>query len=400
MIRTTPFHPRTSALNETGLWDHWSGHLAAKKYQVAEKFEYFAIRNSAGLFDSSPLYKYRIQGPDAERFLSGVLARDIRTCAPGKAQYTLWCDDRGYIVEDGVILRHGPDDFLLTAAEPNLAWFQGLIGRERVTISEVSDEYGVLAVQGPKAREILSSLAPAVAGLEYFALTPGRIAGCDVTVSRTGYTGDLGYEIWIGSDDALKVWDAVVEASRGRGVIPFGLQALYMARIEAGLLLLDVDFSSSRYAWTDEDRSTPLELGLGWMLKGVDTDRRAFIGRDAIRRERRDKTSRWRMVGLLVDWQEYDRIFRDAGLIAPKDHTPVQEEMMVYDGGGEQVGYSTSYMYSPVLQRHIALARVKPELAAPGTEVKLEVTVSHRYAYPAAHVARLPLYNPERKTAR
>ena len=140
MIRTSPFHKRTSALNETGLWEHWSGTLAANRYQMSDKFEYFAVRNAAGVFDSSPLYKYRITGPDAEHFLAGVLARDIRTCAPGQAQYTAWCDDRGFVIEDGVILRTGPDEFLLTAAEPNLAWFADLVGRERVTIEEVTDE--------------------------------------------------------------------------------------------------------------------------------------------------------------------------------------------------------------------------------------------------------------------
>ena len=125
MIRTTPFHERTSALNETQLWSHWSGHLAATRYQMSDKMEYFAVRNAAGLFDSSPLFKYRITGRDAETFLAGILARDIRACGPGNAQYTCWLDDRGFVIEDGVILRPGKDEFLLTCAEPNLAYFAG-----------------------------------------------------------------------------------------------------------------------------------------------------------------------------------------------------------------------------------------------------------------------------------
>ena len=399
MIRTTPFHPRTSAANQTGLWSHWSGHLASEKYQVAEKFEYFAIRNSAGMFDSSPLYKYRIHGRDAERFLAGVLARDIRACRPGHAQYTTWCDDRGFVVEDGVILRHAADEFLLTAAEPNFAYFADLIGRHDVAIEEVSDDYATLAFQGPRSRTILERLAPEVAGLGYFALTPATIAGIPVTISRTGFTGDLGFEVWVASGDALAVWDAVAEASQGHGVIPFGLQALDMSRIEAGLLLLDVDFRSSRFAWTDEDRSTPTELGLGWMLRGIEADDRAFIGRRAILREMTEKTSRWRMTGVVVDWHDYDRIYTNAGLIPPKDHTPVHEEFFLYDDDLKQVGYATSYAYSPILQRHIALARVRPNLAAPGMRVRLEIDVNHRYEYVVAHTARLPLYNPERKTA-
>ncbi|HSK52792.1 MAG TPA: aminomethyltransferase family protein [Clostridia bacterium] len=399
MIRTTPFHERTSALNETGLWEHWSNHLAAVRYQMSEKFEYFAIRNSAGLFDSSPLYKYRISGPDAERFLAGLLTRDIRTCQPGHAQYTAWCDDRGFVIEDGVVLRHGRDEFLLTAAEPNLAYFEGLTGRLDVGIEEVSDDWAVLAVQGPRSRALLGTLTDDIAGLPYFGLTATKIAKVAVTVSRTGYTGDLGYEIWIPAGDALRVWDAVWDASRGQGVIPIGMTALYMARIEAGLVLLDVDFHSSRYAWTDADRTTPTELGLGWMVRNLAADDRAFIGRDAIERELRDATSRWKLSGLIVDWREYDRIHNEAGLIPPKDHTPVQDEYYIYDDQLNQLGYATSQMYSPMLQRHIALARVPLDRTAVGSRVKLELAVNHRYEYFDAHVARTPLFNPERRTA-
>jgi aminomethyltransferase len=399
MIRTTPFHERTSALNETGLWAHWSGHLAAHRYQMSDKFEYFAVRNSAGIFDSSPLYKYRIHGPDAERFLAGVLARDIRACPPGHAQYTIWCDDRGFVVEDGVVLRHGADDFTLTAAEPNLAYFADLIGRDRVTIDEITDDLGVLAVQGPRSRDLVSRLVPGAATLPYFGLTTGEIAGSPVTVSRTGYSGDLGFEIWIERGDALKVWDTIWESVAGHGVLPFGLDALEMLRIEAGLLLLDVDFGSSRFAWTDEDRSTPFEIGLGWMLRDLASDDRAFIGRRALERELADGTSRWRFTGLVLDWEDYDRIYNAAGLIPPKDHTPIVEELFVYDDEIRQVGYSTSFMYSPMLQRHIALARVRPDLARPGSEVRLEVDVNHRYEYVKARTTRLPLYSPARKTA-
>jgi aminomethyltransferase len=399
MVRTSPFHERTGAANETGLWTHWSGYLSAAKYQISEKFEYFAIRNSAGLFDSSPLFKYRIRGPDAERLLSGALARDIRTCQPGHGQYTIWCDERGFVVEDGVVLRHAVDDYWLTAAEPNLAYFADLAAGHRVEIEDVSEQYGVLAVQGPSSRTILAALDPAIEKLPYFGLTPATIGGVSVTVSRTGYTGDLGYEIWVAAESAVAVWDAVVEASAGRGVVPFGLTALSMARIEAGLLLLDVDFQSSRFAWTDAHRSTPIELGLGWMFRDLASNDRPFLGRDAIAREIADKTSRWRLTGLVLDWRDYDRHFDAAGLIPPKDHTPIEEEYYIYDDDLKQLGYATSLMYSPMLQRHIALARVPLALSAPGSRVKLELAVSHRYEYFDAHVTRLPLYSPDRRTA-
>jgi len=400
MIRTSPFHERTGALNESGLWSHWSGYLAAEKYSLSEKFEYFAVRNAAGLFDTSPLFKYRFSGPGAEGFLAGVLARDPRTLAPGHAQYTIWCDDRGFLVEDGVLLRHAADEFVLTSAEPNGAYFADFAGaRDRVEIEDVSEQWAVLSLQGPRSRSLLAGLDGVVDGLGYFEHARASIAGIAVTVSRTGFTGDLGYEVWVPTQDALAVWDAVWTATRGNGVLPIGLQALYMTRIEAGLLLLDVDFANSRFAWTDADRATPHELGLGWMLRGVDTDERHFIGRDAIRRELAAGTSRFRVTGLVVDWRDWDRIHDDAGLIPPKDHTPIQEEMFVYDDDGAQVGYATSFMYSPVLQRHIAIARVPVAAAAlAGTKVNIEVPVSHRYVHVAAHTARMPFFNPTRKT--
>jgi aminomethyltransferase len=400
MILTTPFHERTAALNRTGLWEHWSNHLAARRYQLSDKAEYFAVRDSAGIFDTSPLFKYRIGGPDAERFLAGLLARDVRACPVGQAQYTCWLDDRGFVVEDGVVLHTAPDEYFLACAEPNFAWFADRIGRLDVRFEDVGDQYGVLALQGPRSRELLARLVPAARALPYFGVTAGEIAGAAVTVSRTGFTGDLGYEVWAPAGDALPVWDALCESVRGHGVLPFGLDALQMLRIEAGLLLLDADFSSSRFAWNDAHRSTPVELGWSWVLAGLAADDRAFIGRRALERELAERTSRWAMRGLVVDWRDYDRVYDTAGLLPPKDHTPVLEDWMVYDGDGLRVGYATSFMYSPVLQRHIAIARVRPDLAEAGTPVKLEFTVDHRYEQVAAQVARLPLFNPERRTAR
>ena len=399
MILKTPFHERTSALNETGLWTHWSGYLSADRYQMSDKFEYFAVRNAAGVFDSSPLYKYRIAGKDAETFLSGMLARDIRACPPGHAQYTTWLDDRGFVVEDGVILRKARDEYLLTSAEPNFAWFADRIGRLDVTIEEQSPDIGTLALQGPRSRALLAKLVPQMERIPYFGLATGEIGGAAVTVSRTGYSGDLGYEIWVDTPDALHVWDTLWDSMEGHGVLPFGLAALQMLRIEAGLLLLEADFDSSRFAWNDAHRSTPIELGWTWMFKDLAADDRPFIGRRALEREIADKTSRWAMRGLIVDWKDYDRVYNEAGLIPPKDHTPVQEDWLCYDQDYEQVGYATSFMYSPMLQRHIAIARVRPDLAKLGTKVNLEFTVDHHYEQVAAHVARLPLYNPERKTA-
>ncbi|MDH5242394.1 MAG: aminomethyltransferase family protein [Chloroflexota bacterium] len=399
MIRTTPFHERTSALNQTHLWSHWSNHLAADRYQLSDKAEYFAVRNAAGIFDTSPLYKYRITGSDAERFLSGVLARDIRTCAPGQAHYTCWLDERGFVIEDGVILRLADDAYLLTSAEPNFAWFADRIGRLDARIEDVSDDFGILAVQGPRSRDLLARLVPQVAETPFFGLVQGEIGGAPVVVSRTGYSGDLGDELWVPAPDALRVWDILWESVQGQGVQPYGLAALYMLRIEAGLLLLEADFDSSRFAWNDAHRSTPIELGWSWMFRDLGADARPFVGRRALEREIADRTSRSSMRGLVVDWEDYDRVHTAVGLMPPKDHTPVVEDWLCYDDDYRQVGYATSFMYSPILQRHIAIARIRPDLARFGTKVNLEFTVDHHYEQVAAHVARLPLYNPERKTA-
>jgi aminomethyltransferase len=399
MVLTTPFHPRLSELNSTGLYTHWQGHLSTLRYTHAPKHEYFAVRNSVGVFDTSPLYKYWIRGKDSERFLAGVLLRDIRGCRPGRAHYTIWCDDRGFVMEDGVVFRHSDNEFFMTAARPNLSYLESLIGRLQVTIEDVTAEYGVLAVQGPRSREAIADLTGDVNALKFFELTQSKIGSASVTLSRTGYTGDLGFEITVPTEDALAVLDAVLDAGRGRGIRPFGEEALMMLRIEAGLPLIDVDFHNSRLVMTDHDRVTPKELGMGWMLRGVDTDERAFVGRDAIRRELADGTSRWATVGIMVDWQHWDSLYRDAGLFPPKNEHPLPYESMLYDDEGVQVGYATSVMYSPMLQRHIGIARVKPQLAKAGNRVNLELAINHHNTTVAAETARLPLFNPERKTA-
>ena len=399
MVQTTPFHERLAPLNQTQLWSHWSGYLSAVKYQMSDKFEYFAVRNSAGLIDTSPLYKYRFGGRDSAKFLGGVLVRDISGCRDGQAQYTLWCDERGYVVEDGVVIRFAADEFILTSAEPNLAYFQNLVGYDQVEITDVSADYGSLAVQGPKARQILAGLDPEIGGLGFFHHGPAKIGNVPVHVSRTGYTGDLGYELWVGAEGAIEMWDTIQAASKGMGVLPVGQSALLMTRIEAGLILIGVDFHSSRFAFNDHECSTPIELGFAWMFRDLATSTRRFIGRRAIERELEEKTSRWKMVGLLIDWRDWDRHYGEAGLIPPKDETPVVYEMMLYDDEGGRVGFTTSFMYSPMLQRHIAMARVHPDLSKPGSRVNLELTINHRYHTVAATVARPPLFNPPRKTA-
>ena len=399
MVMTTPFHSRLSQLSATGLFVHWSGYLSAARYDISAKHEYFGVRNSAGLFDASPLFKYAITGPDATRFLGGVFARDVRTCKVGRAQYTIWCDDDGYVLEDGVLFRHGENDYLLTSAEPNLGYLCGLIGSLDVVIADVSDQYGTLVLQGPRSRAILESLAPEVTSLPFFAMTPAKVAGHAVTISRTGFTGDLGFELMVPVESALPVLDAVLAAGEPHGLRMLGNDALGMVRIEAGLPLIHVDFNSARLAYNAHEKFTPHDLGLGWLIKGIDDDSRPFIGRRAIRRELVEKTSRWATVGVMVDRQAYHDLFTKAGVVPLYDENPATWDTMLYDDSGAPAGYAPSLMYSPVLQRHIAMARVRPDLAALGTRVHVEQTVNHAYTSVPAVVTRLPFYNPERKTA-
>jgi glycine cleavage system T protein (aminomethyltransferase) len=399
MVQTTPFHPRLAELNKTGLWKHWAGYLTAARYDMSVKSEHLGIRNSVAVFDSSPMYKYWIRGRDAERFLSGVMARDVRACKVGRAQYTLWCDDDGHILEDGVLFRHAGDEFMLTAAEPNLSYFEELIGRLEVEITDASADYGLLAVQGPRSREVLAGLAPEVADLPYFGFVHTKLAGAAVTVSRTGFTGDLGFEILVPAADALPVFDAVLEAGEPHGIRMMGDDALNLARIEAGLPLMPVEFESARLAFTDNDRLSPYELGLGWMLKSIDDPARPFIGRRALRAARDGATARWTTVGLRLDAAAYEAVHVAVGLMPEMDEVPAPWELMVYDADDNKIGIATSYTYSPMMQQYVAIARVLPDFGEVGSTVHVEITVDHEYVTVPAEVVRLPFFNPPRKTA-
>lgn len=382
-------------------WKDWAGYYAVRSFDTYPEREYYAVRHAAGLIDVTPLYKYDVRGPDAGEFLSRIMVRDVAGRFPvGRVAYLCWCDDAGKVMDDGTVSRLEGDAYRVTAAEPALSWLMEHAGPYDVTIEDTSRLLAALALQGPRSRDILRSASGVdLDGLRFFRLTRGTIGKAEVVVSRTGYTGDLGYEIWVHRDRALDVWDAVMEAGRPHNLIPFGQIALIVSRIEAGLILIGVDYESSRHAWTAAQRSTPLELGYGWMFRDLETDDRAFIGRRAIAGEAGEGTSRWRLVGLEIDWRAWNEVHFAAGLIPPKDHTPIQEQMMLYDEHDKRVGYSTSFVYSPILQRHIAIARVRPALAEQGSVVRLEYTVNHEYELIPATVTRMPFFNPERKTA-
>ncbi|HXF95141.1 MAG TPA: aminomethyltransferase family protein, partial [Gemmatimonadales bacterium] len=313
-LRTTPFHPRTAPLCQGRNWRRWAGYVVASSYELAHDREYHAIRSAAALFDVSPLYKYLVTGPDAARLLDRVVTRDVARCRVGQVMYTPWCDPDGKQIDDGTVSRLGEETFRLTAAEPNLRWLHLNATGLRVTIQDVSDRIAALALQGPASREVLRQVLDAdVDGLKYFRVATGTLAGTPVTVSRTGYTGDLGYEIWLDPEAALAVWDEVVRAGEPYGLVPAGMLALDVARIEAGLILLDVDYVSAHRALIEAQKSSPFELNLAWT---VALTKPRFVGRGALAREAA-RGPAWRLVGVEVDWTSLERLYLEAGL-APR----------------------------------------------------------------------------------
>ena len=405
MPLTSPFHPRLAALSRVGLWKEWAGYVVPPHFQPSVTLEYYAIRNAVSLFDTTPLFKYQITGRDAERLLAKAFVRDIRTVGVGRAQYTTWCDEAGFVLQDGVVLHVDQDEYWLTSAEPTLRHLRVLaraMGLSEVRIEDVSRAFGILALQGPRAHDVLGRLTDAAAPLKYFGTTRTLIGGREVVVSRTGYTGDLGYEVWVRTEDALAVWDALWAEGADFNITPIGNTALKMARVEAGLLLMGADFHSSRFAWVDAQRETPLELGWSWMLRRLDEDDRDFVGRAAIEAERRDGTSRWKTVGLVVDWKEFDRLYSLAGLVPPLHEVYSESTMSIYRRGTVQwdyAGYASSYLTSSLLKRPIAIAKLPPDLTEVGSEVDLEVQVVRRPYNVLARVERTPFFNPARKTA-
>src|SRR5881398_4320 len=301
----TAFHDRTFALCESLSYREWSGYYAVSSYEPHHEHEYSAIRNSAALIDISPLFKYRITGPDATRLVDRIITRDIRKVSIGQVIYTPWCDEHGKVIDDGTVSRLQENVYRWTAADPSLRWFtQNSVGLE-VQIEDISESVAALAVQGPTSGRLLKSIAEDadIENLKYFRVTTGKIAGVPVEISRTGYTGDLGYEIWVANDQALKIWDVLIERGRPFDIKPAGMLALDVARIEAGLLLIDIDFNSSKKALIDEQKYSPFEMGLGRL---VNLDKNRFIGQHALADESKRGAAK-QIVGLEIDWPEVER---------------------------------------------------------------------------------------------
>lgn len=395
MLRTTPFHARTSALSEGQNWRRWAGYVVASSYELAHDREYHAIRSSAALFDVSPLFKYLITGRDAAKLLDRVVTRDVSGSKINQVLYTPWCDSAGKVIDDGTISRLGETSFRMTSADPNLRWLHtNSVGLD-VSVQDVSDRMAALSLQGPTSREVLQDLTGTeLGGLKFFRLTNATVRGIPITISRTGYTGDLGYELWLDAVHAETIWDALIEVGTTRGITPAGILALDVARIEAGLLLIEVDYVSAHHAVIEGQKSSPFELNLGW---AVDLRKERFVGRDALAEEKR-RGPAWQFVGIEVEWESLEKLFADVGL-PPRLPTIAWRVSVPLYVGADQVGYATSGCWSPLLKRYIALGHVRSEYAASGTSLDIEITVEHHRRRARATVVKTPFFNPERKRA-
>jgi aminomethyltransferase len=393
----TAFHDRTFALCESLNYREWSGYYTVSAYESHHEHEYNAIRNAAALIDISPLFKYRIAGKDAKRLVDRIVTRDMNTVSPGQVIYTPWCDEEGKVIDDGTVARLDENTYRWTAADPNLRWLHQNARGMNVEIDDISERVAALALQGPTSGKLLQTVVDGanIQNLKYFRVTNGSIANIPVDISRTGYTGDLGYEIWMDWDKGLQVWDTLIDAGRAFDIHPVGMLALDVARIEAGLLLIDVDFNSSKKAVIEEQKYSPFELGLGRL---VDLQKSKFVGREALIAQEEGRGHTREIAGLEIAWTGVERLYEGVGLPPTMPAAASRVAVPVYKNGN-QIGKATSTTWSPILKKLIALATLKREFAKPGTVLDFEMTIEAvRHRVPAT-VVKTPFFNPGRKTA-
>jgi aminomethyltransferase len=379
----TPFHERARALSELDSFIPWNGYTTVDVFSTVEH-EYFAIRNASTLYDLSPMAKYRITGPDALRFMNRLVTRDLAKLKPNRVAYAVWCDDEGHLIDDGTVFRLGESEYRLCAQERQLDWLlDSAIGYD-VEISDVTEAIAGLALQGPTSCAVLRKLGLAgVERLKPFDIGTFAFEGTALTVSRTGFTGDLGYEVWMDPRDAELVWDRLMAAGRSRGIRPLGSRALNIARIEAGFLLPNVEFLSAERTLRVGRERSPFELGLDWL---VDFQKGHFTGRRALLAEQRVGTRR-RLVGLDIEGNK------------------PAHNALVYSArsGRREIGSVTSAIWSPTCKRNLAYALLDAPYGAVGTEVWVEIYVNSELTWErrmrSARVVDKPFFAPERRRA-
>ncbi len=377
----THFHARTSEANKLNDWVAWGGYTTSNSYEDVTA-EYTAIRNQSSLYDLCPMVKYRISGPDAEAFTNRLTLRDTGKLKVGHVHYTAWCDDDGKVMDDGTLWRFSPTEYRLCCQERHLPWLlDSAIGHD-VTVSEITEEIAALALQGPCAYAVLKSAGYEAAGsLKPFAMAEFPLGKGKLTISRTGFTGDLGYELWTTPDLALTLWDRLMEAGGLYGLRPIGSAALNMARIEAGFIIANIDFVASEQALRADRRRSPFELGLGWM---VDFKKGHFNGRRALLKEQKTG-SRYALVGLDIDGN------------VSADHS------LIYHGKKREVGQVTSALWSPAAKRNIALAVLERPYDEKSSDLWVEIYAMRELAYHKlmvkARVCDRPFFAPARRRA-
>ena len=396
----TAFHPRTAPLNEHLQWREWSGFFAASAYHDSHVIEYNAIREAAALIDVSPLFKYELRGPDAVRLVDRLIVRDATKLTPGRVFYTPWCDEHGKVLDDGTIHRlddeGGAQVVRWTAADPQIRWLRMNAHGLDVEVRDVSESVAAVALQGPLSRDVLeAATGVSFADLRYFRRRRASLAGIPIDVSRTGYTGDLGYELWVPADRAVEAWDALVAAGEPSRVRPAGMLALDVVRLEAGLILIEADYTSAIHSHIPSQNYSPYEIGLGRL---VDLAAGDFIGRRALVAEMAAGGPPRRLVGLDIEWPEIEALYAAQGL-APYAPPIVSRVPVPIFAGGRQVGRVTSTGWSPILKKMLGLASVRLAHARTGTRLAMEWTVEARRGTVAATVVDLPFFDPPRKRA-
>jgi aminomethyltransferase len=385
----TPFHERALAFSQLDSFVPWAGYTTVDVFTNVEQ-EYFAIRNASSLYDLTPMVKYRIAGRDALRFLNRLVTRDLRKLAAGKVAYTVWCDDAGHLIDDGTVFCMGADEYRLCTAERQLDWFRASAIGFDVDIREITEEVAALAVQGPTSAKLLRGVG--LSGIERlkpfehgeFSMPRGeggeRIS---MMVSRTGFTGDLGYELWMQPGDAESVWDALVAFGSTRALRPIGSRALNMARIEAGFVLPNLDFVSAAHTLYLGTERSPIELGLAWL---VDFKKGHFTGRRALLEEVAQGPRR-QLVGLDIEGTK-----------------PAHNALLYTDRSGKkEAGSVTSATWSPTCKRNLALAMVDAPYIATGSQVWAEIYLNRELVWERrmvrARVVERPFFAPARRRA-
>ena len=379
----TPFQPRLDALAKTSDWYNWAGYRAPHSLWD-EELEYFAIRSQCALFDISPMTKYRIEGPDAETFCNKVTLRDVAKLKPSRVHYTAWCDDEGFVLDDGTLFRLSPTQFRLCSQERHLPWLLDSAAGFDVTVEEETEDVAGLALQGPTSFAVLRAAGFAgVERLKVFDLAAFPHEGGTVTISRTGFTGDLGYELFVGREFALSLWDRLVQAGELHGIRAIGYTALNRARLEAGLIVANADFVTAEHAVRSNRTRMPDEIGLGFM---IDAQKGHFNGRRAILEARARKTLRHVLVGLEIEGN------------IPAEHA------IVYHRKKKEAGLVSAAMWSPMAKRNIAIASLDRPYGETVTEdLWVEIYVMRELRYERlmkrARVVPRPFIRLERRTA-